>query len=565
MLYKSTYKHDYKLFIMSTHDNNVDNENFLSKRNFILLGSNSKKWVLKLFSFIGPGFIIAVGYSDPGNWSTDLSGGSQFGYSLLFVIFISNLIAILLQSLAIRLGVISGLDLAQACRCYFPKSVSITLYILAEIAIIFTDLAELIGTAIGLELLFNIPLIYGVIITCFDVVILMLVFKTTQNSVNSLPQHDYVNNLEKPVKISIGSRILEIGILLLVIIVGICFALEINFVKPNGLDVLKGFVPTINLFTDPNMIFVAMGIIGATVMPHNLFLGSAMVKSRSGFFGDSLNQQLRPRFNCSKNIKVFLSRLFKKNFSNDTRNNNINGEITENEKDNLQKTGRTTSRIFSIIKFSNWDLIVALFFALFVNSAILVVSAAAFYYGIPIYDSTTGEIISRTPKIEVAEIKDAHAILLEYLGSTASTLFALALFCAGQSSSITATLAGQIVMEGFIGWNIKPWKRRIATRIIVLVPTIAIIYFYGNSGLSRLLVFSQVALSVQLPFTVIPLVWFVFSDSIMRVPVISESNQEPKFVSFKPSVFIGIIAFLCTLVLVFLNIFLIFSVIKNLE
>jgi manganese transport protein len=373
-------------------------------------GGNSFR---KLFAFIGPGYLVAVGYMDPGNWATDLAGGSAFGYTLLSVILLSNLMAILLQALAARLGIATGRDLAQACRDHYSRPVALALWVACELAIIACDLAEVIGTAIALQLLFGLPLIWGVCLTALDVLLILML------------QHR-------------GFRYLEAFVISLLIIIAGCFAVEIGLSQPVLGDVLAGFVPSPQVVTNPAMLYIAIGILGATVMPHNLYLHSAIVQTR--------------RF-----------------------------EPTE--------TGRREA-----IRYATIDSTVALMLALFINAAILIVAASTFH--------TAG-------RFEVAEIQDAHHLLTPMLGaSIASTLFAVALLASGQNSTITATLAGQIVMEGFLRIRLPAWMRRLVTRLLAIIPAVTVAALYGESGTAKLLVLSQVILSLQLPFAVIPLVRF---------------------------------------------------------
>ncbi len=372
----------------------------------------------KLLAFSGPGYMVAVGYMDPGNWATDLAGGARFGYTLLSVIMISNLMAILLQSLALRLGIVTGRDLAQACRDHYSPPVSFLLWILCEVAIIACDLAEVIGSAIALNLLFGIPLIYGVLLTSLDVMILLLL----QNR---------------------GFRWLEAVVITLVATVGICFAAEIIFSRPDVVGIMQGFIPSSQIVTNSEMLYIAIGILGATVMPHNLYLHSSIAQTR-------------------------------------------NYERTS--------TGKREA-----IKFATIDSTIALMFALFINAAILIVAAAAFH---------------SSGNTEVAEIGDAYKLLSPLLGvSGASTLFAVALLASGQNSTLTGTLAGQIVMEGFLNIRIRPWLRRLITRLIAIVPAVFVTFYYGASGTTQLLILSQVVLSMQLSFAVFPLVMFT-SDKL---------------------------------------------------
>lgn len=365
----------------------------------------------KLLAFSGPGYLVAVGYMDPGNWATDLAGGSAFGYKLLSVILISNLMAILLQSLSAKLGIVTGRDLAQACRDHYSKPVSITLWVLCELAICACDLAEVIGSAIALNLLFGIPLTWGVCITALDVLGIMYL------------QHK-------------GFRWLEGLVVMLIVTIGGCFLLEMIFSRPSLSGILVGFVPTPEIVTNPHMLYLAIGILGATVMPHNLYLHSSIVQTRK-------------------------------------YEQNAEGKA-------------------EAVRFATIDSTVALMFALFINAGILIVSAATFH--------TTGQH-------EVAEIQDAHRLLSPTLGvPVASALFALALLASGQNSTLTGTLAGQIVMEGFLQIRLRPWLRRLITRLIAIVPAVICSAIYGESGTAKLLVLSQVILSLQLSFAVVPLV-----------------------------------------------------------
>ncbi len=367
----------------------------------------------KLLAFSGPGYLVAVGYMDPGNWATDLAGGSAFGYTLLCVILLSNLMAILLQSLCARLGIVTGRDLAQACRDHYSRPVAFVLWVLCEIAICACDLAEVIGSAIALNLLFKIPLVWGVCITALDVLVVM-----------------YLANK--------GFRYLEALVISLILVIGGCFLFEIIFSRPDVREVLGGFVPRLEIIRNPEMLYVAIGILGATVMPHNLYLHSSIVQTR--------------KYEQSAEGKA------------------------------------------EAIKFATLDSTIALMFALFINAAILIVSAAAFH---------------KTGQHEVAEIQDAYKLLSPTLGFTAaSILFALALLASGQNSTLTGTLAGQIVMEGFLNIRIRPWLRRLITRLIAIVPAVIVTVIYGESGTAKLLVLSQVVLSLQLSFAVIPLVLF---------------------------------------------------------
>jgi len=367
----------------------------------------------KLWAYAGPGALVAVGYMDPGNWATDIAGGSAFGYTLLSVIMLSNLMAILLQSLAAKLGIVTGRDLAQACRDHYSKPVAIGLWVVCELAIAACDLAEVLGSAIALNLLFGMPLIWGVCITVADVFAVM-----------------YLENK--------GFRRLEAIVVALVLTIGGCFVAEMIFSKPDLAAVLRGYVPRLEIIRNHEMLYLAIGIIGATVMPHNLYLHSSIVQTR--------------------------------------------------------KFERTTEGKREAVRFATIDSTVALMGALFINSAILIVAAATFH---------------RTGHHEIAELQDAHRMLSPILGvGVASTVFALALLASGQNSTLTGTLAGQIVMEGFFNLRLRPWVSRLLTRFTAILPAVICIAIYGDSGATKLLVLSQVILSLQLPFAVIPLVQF---------------------------------------------------------
>ncbi|HEX3275004.1 MAG TPA: Nramp family divalent metal transporter [Gemmatimonadales bacterium] len=367
----------------------------------------------KAMAFAGPGYMVAVGYMDPGNWATDLAGGARFGYTLLSVILISNLMAILLQSLALKLGIVTGRDLAQACRDHYSRPVSFALWVLCEIAIAACDLAEVIGSAIALNLLFGIPLIWGVCLTALDVLLILLL------------QHQ-------------GFRYLEAFVIALVATIGLCFAIELVMARPAMAEVLAGLVPRSEIVSNPAMLYIAIGILGATVMPHNLYLHSSIVQTR----------KVAPEPEARREA----------------------------------------------IRFATLDSTVALLFAFFINAAILILAAATFH---------------PSGHREVAEIGDAYRLLTPLLGTTlASTLFAVALLASGQNSTITGTLAGQIVMEGFLNIRLPAWLRRLITRLIAIVPAVIVTALYGEHGAGSLLILSQVILSLQLSFAVVPLVHF---------------------------------------------------------
>jgi manganese transport protein len=379
----------------------------------------------KLFAFAGPGYLVAVGYMDPGNWATDLAGGARYGYTLLSVIGLSNLMAILLQTLSARLGIASGRDLAQACRDRYSRPTAIGLWILCEIAIAACDLAEVIGAAIALNLLFGLPLLLGVILTAADVLIVLYL------------QHR-------------GFRYVEALVVALILMIAGAFAFELWLARPEWGAVAAGFVPTTAILKDSGMLYIAVGILGATVMPHNLYLHSSIVQTR----------------------------------------NYLDSEPSKRE----------------AIRFATIDSSVALMFALFINGAILVMSAATFYH---------------TGHQDVADIGDAYKLLSPLLGSSvASAVFALALLSSGQNATLTGTLAGQIVMEGFMNIRLRPWLRRLLTRLVAIVPAIIVVMLYGERGTGALLILSQVVLSLQLPFAVIPLVIFT-SDRRMMGPFVS--------------------------------------------
>src|SRR5438270_8263003 len=367
----------------------------------------------KLVTFLGPGYLVAVGYMDPGNWATSLAGGSKFGYSLLTVALLSNLMAILLQALCARLGIGAGRDLRHAYRYASPRWASWTFWVVSEIAICATDLAEVIGTAIGLNLLFGVPLEIGVLITALDVFLIL-----------------WMQNL--------GFRYVEAFIVTLLGVIAICFGIQIALADPEWGAVIRGFAPTTDIVRNPDMLYLAIGIIGATVMPHNLFLHSGVVQTRR--FGESVADRREA------------------------------------------------------IKLATVDSTIALTFALVINAAILILAAATF---------------NKTGQTEVAELGEVHKLIAPLLGSGwAPTLFAIALLCCGMNSTVTATLAGQIVMEGFIDIRLPPWARRLVTRAIAIVPAAAVTIWYGEAGTAKLLILSQVVLGLALPFSVVPLVMF---------------------------------------------------------
>lgn len=415
---------------------------------------SGKGWFRKMLAFAGPGYLVAVGYMDPGNWATDLAGGSQFGYTLLSVILMANLMAVLLQGLASKLGIVTGRDLAQACRDHYSPRVAFVLWILSELAIAACDLAEVIGSAIALELLFDIPLVWGIAITALDVLLVL-----------------YLQNK--------GFRYIEALVITLIAVIGGCFIFEIIVSQPDIAGIATGFIPTPSIVTDPTQLYIALGILGATVMPHNLYLHSSVVQTR--------------------------------------------------------KYAETSSGRREAIKFAFLDSTVALTFALFINASILIVAAATFH--------TSGNT-------QVAEIQDAYQLLTPLLGVTgASAVFALALLASGQSSTLTGTLAGQIVMEGFLNLRIRPWLRRLITRAIAIIPAAIVAILYGESGTARLLVFSQVILSLQLSFAVFPLVQF--------------TSDRAKMGEFVNSTALRVAAYSVAGIIAVLNIWLLYQEITN--
>ncbi len=398
----------------------------------------------KLLAFSGPGFLVAVGYMDPGNWATDLAGGAQFGYTLLSVIMISNLMAILLQHLCIKLGIGTGRDLAQACRDHYSTPTVWFLWILCEIAIAACDLAEIVGSAIALQLLFGIPLVWGCAITGLDVLLVLFL----QGK---------------------GFRYIEAVVITLIATIGTCFAAELFFSKPSLAGILLGFIPSTEIITHPGMLYVAIGIIGATVMPHNLYLHSSIVQTR--------------------------------------------------------KFEPTPVGKREAIKFATIDSTVALMLALFINGAILILAAAVFHW---------------SGHQDVAEIQDAYKLLSPMLGvGVASALFAIALLASGQNSTLTGTLAGQIVMEGFINIRLRPWLRRLITRAIAIVPAIGVIGYYGEGKTTELLIASQVVLSMQLGFAVWPLMRF--------------TDEKAKMGEFANRLWLRVLGWLITGVIIVLN------------
>lgn len=409
----------------------------------------------KLFAFAGPGYLVAVGYMDPGNWATDIAGGARFGYTLLSVIVISNLMAILLQALAARLGIASGRDLAQACRDHYAPNTTLALWLLCEVAIAACDLAEVLGAAIALNLLFGLPLIWGVCLTAADVLIVL-----------------YLQNR--------GFRYVEALVVTLIFLIAASFAVEIYLSTPDPIAVAAGAVPSLEILRNPEMLYIAIGILGATVMPHNLYLHSSIVQTRK-YLDDVESKR-------------------------------------------------------EAIRFATIDSSVALMSALFINGAILVVAAATFH---------------GTEYESIADISDAYKMLSPLLGTTvASTVFALALLFSGQNATLTGTLAGQIVMEGFISLRLRPWLRRLITRLIAIVPAIIVILIYGDRGTGPLLILSQVILSLQLPFAVFPLVQF--------------TSEKAKMGEFANPAWVKVLAWTVAVIIAALNVWLLYQTVVDL-
>jgi manganese transport protein len=419
----------------------------------IIVPSGAGFW-RKVLAFSGPGFLVAVGYMDPGNWATDIAGGSRFAYQLISVLMISNLMAILVQALAARLGIATQMDLAQACKAHYSRRTSIVLWVLCEIAIAACDLAEVIGSAIALNLLFHIPLLIGVCLTALDVLVILYL------------QHR-------------GFRYLEAVVVTLIGIIGGCYLVELLLVRPNVMEITKGFLPTSNILTDPEMLYIAISILGATVMPHNLYLHSSLVQTRA--------------------------------------------------------IDRTPEGMKTAIRYNLLDSFVALNFAFLINAAILIMAAGTFF---------------RAGYTQVAEIQDAYHTLTPLLGTRmASLLFAVALLCSGQNSTLTGTLAGQIVMEGFLNLRLVPWLRRLITRLLAIIPAVIAVIFFGQAGTAKLLIFSQVVLSLQLSFAVIPLVQF--------------TGDRRKMGQFVNAPWLKTVAWLTAAVIAILNGYLLVVIIRN--
>jgi manganese transport protein len=416
--------------------------------------SHGASWIRKVMAFAGPGYLVAVGYMDPGNWATDIGGGSKFGYTLLSVILLSNLFAMFLQAISAKLGIATGRDLAQACREHYSRRTSIALWIICEIAIAACDLAEVLGSAVALKLLFGLPLLPGVIITGLDVLIVLFLQGR-------------------------GFRLLEAFVVALIATIAVCFAYEIFVARPLWLEAARGFIPQAEILRNREMLYIAIGILGATVMPHNLYLHSSIVQTRA--FGTS------------------------------------------------------TADRREALRYAVFDSTVALGFALFINAAILVLGAAAFH--------TRG-------LDNVAEIADAYKLLSPILGASfASTIFACALLASGQNSTLTGTLAGQIVMEGFLEIRLKPWLRRLITRALAILPAVLVIAIAGENKVTSLLILSQVVLSFQLPFAVIPLIQF--------------TGDRSKMGEFTNSRFTAVVAWVVAAAILFFNALLLWLIFRS--
>jgi manganese transport protein len=406
--------------VPATHDPNVPATASLSEvHRSVVVPAGAGFW-RKVLAFSGPGFLVAVGYMDPGNWATDIAGGSRFAYQLISVLMLSNLIAILVQALAARLGIVAQVDLAQACKARYSHRTTIVLWVLCEIAIAACDLAEVIGSAIALNLLFHIPLLIGVCLTAADVLAILYL------------QHK-------------GFRYLEAVVVTLIGVIGACYLIELLLVRPSMVAIAKGFVPTSQILTNPEMLYISIGILGATVMPHNLYLHSSLVQTRA--------------------------------------------------------IDRTAEGMKTALRYNFLDYFLALNLAFLINAAILIMAAGTFY---------------RAGYTQVAEIQEAYNTLTPLLGTKmAAILFAVALLCSGQNSTLTGTLAGQIVMEGFLNIRLAPWLRRLITRLLAIIPAVFVVIFFGEAGTAKLLILSQVILSLQLSFAVVPLVQFTSDRRLM--------------------------------------------------
>ncbi|CDO91798.1 unnamed protein product [Kluyveromyces dobzhanskii CBS 2104] len=461
-----------------------------------LLKRNNFDVLKKFMKFVGPGIMVSVAYMDPGNYSTSVSGGAQFKFQLLFITFISNVFAIVLQCLCIKLGTVTGLDLAENCRRHFPKRWNYVLYAFAEIAIIATDLAEVIGTAVALNILFHIPLVWGVLLTIFDVLLILLFYRPDEHSMKRV-------------------RAFEIFVGILVGATVICFAVELFKISvPHKLEVFKGFIPNPIIFKEQQAMYISLGILGATVMPHSLFLGSSLVKPRVFDY----------------DLKKY-------------------GQIREQP---------SVSAIKYTLKFSYAELIVSLFFiATFVNAAILIVAGATLY----------GQ-----PDAEDADLLSIYQLLSQYVSPAAGLIFALAMLFSGQSAGVICTMAGQIVSEGFLEWSFEPWITRLVTRLIAIVPCFLVTIFLGEKGVSTILNLSQVVLSLILPIVSAPLIYFTMNRKVMTVadvdsaPPSAGTSEESRLlakrsesVDYTNSTLLTVSSFLIWLTIGSLNCYLVFS------
>ncbi|KAI9203851.1 natural resistance-associated macrophage protein-domain-containing protein [Polychytrium aggregatum] len=504
-------------------------------------------WVRTLLSFMGPGYIVAVGYMDPGNWATDLQGGSSYQYKLLFVILFSNVFAVLFQGLAAKIGVVTGRDLGQLCRKHFHPWLNYVLYVTAELGVIATDLAEVIGAAISLNLLLGIPLVWGILLTTLDVLVVLATF-----------QAKYL-------------RIFEFIIIAMVLAVGVCYGMLLNRSSASALDVLKGYLPLdSSIFTDPATLYVGMGILGATIMPHNLFIHSRLVQYRSprqeadpvdGALSvdpqqsvdlqQSVDVQQPARMQeCStenmsgtqEETRVTVSGRNQEDMAPEVPIKSVDGRIRSSDPleaklaDGYINPPGFANKVQKALSFAFIDSFIALTFALYVNSAILIVSAALFY--------NTNQ--------QISDIPSAYELLKSLIAPWAATVFALALLCSGQSSSITGTLAGQIVMEGFLKLQWPLWVRRLATRTVTIIPAVIVVIVKGDAGLNGLLVLSQVVLSGCLPFALWPLLWFSSSKKVMSVHFRTEKDLTGSK-SFANSWFIFIFSFVSIALITVLN------------
>lgn len=496
--------------------------------------SGFKQILLKYLSFVGPGIMVSVAYMDPGNYSTAVSAGALYEYKLLFIIFMSNIFAVVLQSLCIKLGTVTGLDLAEMCRLNLPPSANLFLYVCAEIAIIATDLAEVVGTAIALEILFGIPILYGVFITVIDVLVILMVYHKDGSMKRT--------------------RSFEIFVSFLVLSTCLCFVIELfkcNFEEGSFKRIFLGFLPTDKqIFEEANALFLSCGIVGSTVMPHSLFLGSALVQPRlkeydkkNGLYKESNNQDE----GASQNQADDQSR----------GRNKIN--TLSDSKNLLNKYKPSISAIRYCLNYSYTELALSLFtIAVFVNSAILIVA---------------GNSLFGKPEAEDADLLSIYELLSHYISPAAGLIFALSMLFSGQSAGIVCTMAGQIVSEGFLNWTIAPWKRRITTRILAIIPVLIVILILGREGISRVMNASQVVLSFILPAVVAPLIWFTCKKEHMTIKSVSEQNENSALLgsssdnqsieTFENGSFLRILSIITWIIITFLNMYLIWLFIQG--